>query len=100
MNETAIEHYNNGSWHMDTCLAALKEACPNQRGTSFSCMQCADEHRAAVEAACGVFSDGDNRQGWGVHFYCGIGWSVHLHRSSFCSLCRSRLSAAVLLEAW
>lgn len=23
---------------------------------------------------CGNFSDGDNRQGWGVHFYCGIGW--------------------------
>ena len=37
-------------------------------------MGCADKNRAAIDLACGNYSDGDNTQGWGVHFYCGIGW--------------------------
>ena len=40
-------------------------------------MRCADQHRAALEAACGPFSDDDTMQGegsFGVHWYCGVGW--------------------------
>ena len=62
---------------MDVCLAALAEVCPDQRGTSFACLDCAAAARPALEKACGNFSVGDNRQGWGVHFYCGTGWSVN-----------------------
>jgi hypothetical protein len=76
MNESAMERYEGGSWSMDACLAALEHACPAERGNSFECMGCADRHRAAISQAhiCGNFSDGDDRLGWGVHFYCGIGW--------------------------
>lgn len=49
MNETSIEHYNGGNWSMDECLAALDEACPTQRGTSFACMRCADAARPQLE---------------------------------------------------
>lgn len=76
MNESAIERYEGGSWSMDACLGALEHVCPAERGNSFECMACADRHRAALSHAdvCGNFSDGDDHLGWGVHFYCGIGW--------------------------
>jgi len=39
-------------------------------------------------APCGNFSDGDSRQGWGVHFFCGIGWpGSSLQRSPITEYC-------------
>ena len=61
----------------DGCQAALQAACPTQRGGAFGCMKCADQHRTALEAACGPWSDEDTMDGegsFGVHWYCGVGW--------------------------
>ena len=60
-----------------TCQAALYSVCPGQRGAAFECMACAATHRAAVEAACGPFSQADTLEGEGsfsVHWHCGVGW--------------------------
>ena len=63
-----------GRW--DECLAELATTrCT--RGGAFSCMACADAHRAQIEAACGPFSDQDTLDGEGsfaVHWFCGVGW--------------------------
>ena len=60
-----------------SCQHALESLCPGDRGAAFGCMSCADTHRAAVEAACGAWSDDDTMAGegsFGVHWYCGVGW--------------------------
>ena len=75
INETALERSGGGApWSMDGCLSALDALCGEERGESFTCMACADRHRADVTHACGNFSDGDDHHGWGVHYFCGIGW--------------------------
>ena len=33
-----------------------------------------DNHREAIAAGCGTWSDADGSDGWFVHFYCGVGW--------------------------
>ena len=41
------------------------------------CVTCVRARAAGVDAACGNFTDADSsHEGWGVHFYCGIGWRV------------------------
>lgn len=91
MNETAIMGPNRT---MDTCLAKLERTCPSERGESFACMVCANHHRAALLATCGNFSDRDSRQGWAVHFFCGIGWpGSSLQRSPITEYCVEHLPA-------
>jgi hypothetical protein len=85
MNESAI--MGDGRT-LDACLAALGSVCLAERGDSFACMSCADSHRDELLAPCGNFSDGDSRQGWGVHFFCGIGWpGSSLQRSPITEYC-------------
>ena len=94
MNESAIERYAGGNWSMDACLTDLGALCPDERGSSFECMGCADRHRAALLTSCGNFSDGDSRVGWGVHFYCGIGWpGSSLQRSPITEYCVEHAAA-------
>jgi hypothetical protein len=74
-NESLV--YPSGSgFTMDGCLATMQAVCPSDRGNSFACMKCADDHRADVADKCGNFTDKDTSHiiGWPVHFYCGIGW--------------------------
>jgi len=61
----------------DGCQKALNTLCPTERGGAFGCMACADKHRAALEVACGPWSDDDTLKGegsFGVHWFCGVGW--------------------------
>ena len=74
LNETAATHRFGDNYTMDECLGAMEDLCPDVRGLSFECMACADRQRGAVMHNCGNYSDGDSPRGWGIHFYCGIGW--------------------------
>ena len=38
----------------DACLETLASLCPEEHGTSFRCMACADKHRDAVTKGCGT----------------------------------------------
>ena len=44
----------NGNHSMDACLETLASLCPEEHGTSFRCMACADKHRDAVTKGCGT----------------------------------------------
>ena len=79
---------------MDECLARLGSVCEADRAESFTCMACADSNRAAVTAACGNFSDGDDHNGWAVHYFCGIGWpGSSFQRSPITEYCVEHLPA-------
>lgn len=61
----------------DACQRALEFLCPDGRGAAFTCLDCAERHRTAVEAACGSFTPQDSLAGegsFGVHWFCGVGW--------------------------
>jgi len=94
INETEIETTGGGNWTFDECLAELSSLCGVHRGTSFECMACADANRPAVTSKCGTFSDGDDHEGWAVHFYCGIGWpGSSFQRSPITEYCVEHLEA-------
>ena len=59
------------------CQQTLEHVCSSSRGAAFSCMQCAEKHRVALEHACGLWSAQDTLVGEGsfsIHWYCGVGW--------------------------
>jgi len=94
VNESEVETTGGGNWTFDNCLVELANHCGSSRGTSFECMACADAHRDEVTAACGHFSDGDDKEGWAVHFYCGIGWpGSSFQRSPITEYCVEHLEA-------